>query len=156
VKSVKLLGESLVLFRDRSGDVGLIDSACAHRRVNLVFGIPEANGLRCPYHGWLYSETGQCLEMPAEPADSTFPGRVKLQSYPVKELGGLIFAYLGPEPAPLLPNWDLFVEPNLLRDVGLQVVNCNWLQMQENDLDPGHVGWLHSYFSDYALERAGH
>lgn len=93
--------------------------------------------------------------MPAEPADTTFPGRVKLDSYPVQELGGLVFAYLGPEPAPLLPNWDLFVEPNVLRDVGLQVVNCNWLQMQENDLDPGHVGWLHAYFSDYVLERMG-
>jgi 5,5'-dehydrodivanillate O-demethylase len=67
----------------------------------------------------------------------------------------LIFAYLGPQPAPLLPRWDLFVEENVLRDIGVQVVNCNWLQMQENDLDPGHAGWLHSYFSNYALERLG-
>ena len=113
-------------------------------------------GLRCPYHGWLYDSSGQCIEMPAEPGDSTFPSRVKLAAYPVQELAGLVFAYLGPEPAPLLPKWDLFVEDNVLRDVGMQVVNCNWLQMQENDLDPGHAGWLHSYFSNYVLERLGH
>ena len=73
----------------------------------------------------------------------------------MQELRGLLFAYLGPEPAPLLPRWDIFVQENVLRDIGLQVVNCNWLQMQENDLDPGHVGWLHWYFSHYALERLG-
>jgi 5,5'-dehydrodivanillate O-demethylase len=155
VKRIKVLGESLVLYRDRKGTLGLVADACAHRRVNLVFGIPEEDGLRCPYHGWMYDETGQCIEMPAEAADSTFPSRVKITAYPVQELGGLIFAYLGPEPAPLLPRWDLFVHDNLLRDIGLQVLPCNWLQMQENDLDPAHLGWLHGYFSNYALERLG-
>ena len=67
-------------------------------------GVPEEDGLRCPYHGWKYDSTGQCIQMPAEPADSTFPSRVKLTSYPVQELGGLIWAYLGPDPAPLLPR----------------------------------------------------
>jgi len=155
VMRVKLLGESLVLYRDRGGKLGLISDTCAHRRVNLAFGIPEDEGLRCPYHGWRYDGTGQCLEMPAESADSNFPSRVQITAYPVEELRGLVFAYLGPQPAPLLPRWDLFVEDNVLRDIGLQVVNCNWLQMQENDLDPGHVGWLHAYFSNYVLERLG-
>src|SRR4051794_8304915 len=76
VQSVHLLGESLVLFRDRKGRLSLISDTCAHRRVNLVFGIPEEDGLRCPYHGWLYDGTGQCLEMPSEPTDSTLPSRV--------------------------------------------------------------------------------
>ena len=70
---------------------------------------------------------------------------MKLAAYPVQELARLVFASLGPEPAPLLPRWDLFVEDNVLRDVGMQVVDCNSLQMQENDLDPGHAGWLRSY-----------
>jgi len=155
VQPVKILGDSLVLYRDRSGKLGLVSDTCAHRRVNLVFGIPEEDGLRCPYHGWLYDGTGQCLAMPAEPADSTFPSRVKIVAYPVQELGGLVFAYLGPEPAPLLPNWDIMVAKGVLRDIGLQVVPCNWLQMQENDLDPAHLQWLHGYFSNYALERLG-
>ena len=62
VKAVRLLGESLTLFQDRQGRLGLIDQRCAHRRVDLKYGIPENEGLRCPYHGWLYDRTGQCLE----------------------------------------------------------------------------------------------
>lgn len=155
VKRVKLLGESLVLYRDRSGTLGLIGDTCAHRRVNLAFGIPETVGLRCPYHGWRYDGTGQCVEMPDEAKDSTFPSRVQIPAYPVKELAGVIFAYLGPDPAPLLPNWDLFVAENVVHDIGFQVLDCNWLQIQENDLDPAHLEWLHGYFSNYALERIG-
>ena len=155
VKAVRVLGEDLVLFRDRSGNLALIEGRCAHRRVELRFGIPEKEGLRCAYHGWLYSPTGQCLQMPDEAVDSTFPSRVKLQTYPVRELAGVIFAYLGPDPSPLLPNWDLFAMENVGRDVGFQVLNCNWLQVQENDMDPAHLEWLHGYFSNYALERMG-
>ena len=89
-KAIRLLGEDLVLYKDESGTFGLIDASCAHRRVNMLWGIPEPKGLRCSYHGWLYDETGQCLEMPAEPADSTFPSRVQLKAYPVETLGGLV------------------------------------------------------------------
>ena len=154
-KSVRLLGEDLTLYKDRSGNIGLLESACAHRRVNLLYGIPEERGLRCPYHGWLYDETGQCLEMPAEAPDSTFPERVKLQAYPVQQLAGLIFAYMGPVPAPLVPNWDLFAHENVVRDIGISVVPCNWLQIMENSLDPVHVEWLHQYYTNYVLQRAG-
>jgi 5,5'-dehydrodivanillate O-demethylase len=152
---VRLLGESLVLYRDRRGALGLLGDRCAHRRVNLAFGIPEPEGLRCPYHGWLYDATGQCLEMPAEADDSTFPTRVQILAYPVQELAGLVFAYLGPQPAPLLPRWDLFVCDGVVRDIGIQEVACNWLQMQENDIDPAHTTWLHHHFSNYALKRIG-
>jgi len=155
-KAVRILGESLVLYKDRQGRLGLVDEACAHRRVNLLYGIPEADGLRCPYHGWLYDRMGQCLEMPAEAADSTFKCRVKIKAYPVEELGGLIFAYLGPEPVPLVPRWYPFVLENALRDIGWAVVPCNWLQVMENSLDPVHGEYLHRYFSNYVLERLGH
>jgi len=155
VKEIKLLGESLVLYRDRSGQLGLIGDTCPHRRISLLYGIPETDGLRCPYHGWMFDQTGQCIEMPAEPADSTFPCRVKIAGYPVQELAGLIFAYLGPEPIPLLPRWDLLVWDNVLRDTGSAVIPCNWLQIMENSLDPVHVEWLHGRFSDYVLERQG-
>ena len=84
----------------------------------MLYGVPEDEGLRCPYHGWMFNETGQCIEMPAEAPDSTFPSRVKMAGYPVQELCGLIFAYLGPEPVPLLPRWDMFVWDNVLRDIG--------------------------------------
>ncbi len=154
-KSVRLLGEDLTLYKDRGGNIGLLESACAHRRVNLLYGIPEERGLRCPYHGWLYDETGQCLEMPAEAPDSTFPERVKLQAYPVQQLAGLIFAYMGPAPAPLLPRWDVLVRENVERDIGLSMVPCNWLQIMENSMDPVHAEWLHNYYTNFVLQRLG-
>ncbi len=154
-KSIKLLGESMTLFRDLQGRLGLIGQRCAHRGVDLVHGIPENEGLRCIYHGWMYDATGQCLEQPAEPPESVFKEKVKLPAYPVQELGGLIWTYLGPEPAPLLPRWELFVQENVLRHVGVSVVPCNWLQCQENALDSTHAEWLHGHFGDYVMDRRG-
>jgi 5,5'-dehydrodivanillate O-demethylase oxygenase subunit len=158
VKAVKLLGESLVLYRDQQGRPGLVGSHCAHRRMSLALGIPESEGLRCAYHGWLYGRDGKCLEQPYEQAEdptSTFKDRVSILSYPVQELGGLIFAYLGSHPVPLLPRWELFVRDGVLRDIGSAVIPCNWIQIMENSLDPVHVEWLHQHFYNYVQERLG-
>ncbi len=151
-KEVRLLGEDLVLYKDRSGTLGLIDRVCAHRRVNLAYGIPEEHGLRCMYHGWLYDETGQCIQQPFEETvhpEGRFKEKVKLAGYPVEELSGLVFAYLGPEPVPLLPHWEQLVWDNTVRDIAITQIPCNWLQCQENSLDPIHVQWLHSYMGSY-------
>src|SRR5712692_2777443 len=121
---LRLLCEDLVLYKDRSGTFGLIEPRCPHRRMGLVYGIPEEHGLRCPYHGWLYDESGQCVEQPGEPTGSTFKDRIQLTSYPVQELGGLIFAYLGPQPVPLLPRYDVFVWDNAIRDIGGTMLPC--------------------------------
>ena len=154
-KAIRLLGEDLVLYKDESGTLGLIDASCAHRRVNMLWGIPEPTGLRCPYHGWLYNETGQCLETPAEPAESNFASKVKLKAYPVQTLGGLVWAYLGPQPAPMIPHYYPFVEEGRVRSIGWTHVTCNWLQIMENSLDPIHAEYLHGYFSKYVLQRLG-
>ncbi len=153
-RPVKLLGESLVVFRDRSGRYGLVQDACAHRNANLLWGIVEDKGLRCPYHGWLYDVDGQCLEQPAEPPDSTFKDKVKIKAYPVEQLGGMLWTWLGPEPRPLVPPWEAFVKEGV-RDIGWAILPCNWLQIMENSLDPIHTEWLHAYFSNYILERLG-
>jgi 5,5'-dehydrodivanillate O-demethylase len=153
VKGVRLLGESLTLFKDRNGRLGLISQRCPHRGVDLKHGIPEDEGLRCPYHGWMFDTTGQCVQQPCEEPENNFKDSVKLSSYPVEELGGLIWAYLGPEPAPLLPRWDLFVVDKAFRQIGTTVVPCNWLQCQENSVDTVHVEWCHGRFGLYALER---
>ncbi len=155
VKAVRLLGESLTLFKDRQERLGLIAQRCAHRSVDLKYGIPENEGLRCPYHGWMYDTTGQCIDQPAETAEMTFKLRVKLRSYPVQELGGLIWTYLGPKPEPLLPRWDLFVLDNVFRQIGTTVIPCNWLQCQENSVDSVHTSYCHGRFGLYAMERLG-
>ncbi|HVO95026.1 MAG TPA: Rieske 2Fe-2S domain-containing protein, partial [Terriglobales bacterium] len=157
-KAVRILGEDLVLYRDRQGRPGLIGPQCAHRRMSMLLGIPEQDGLRCPYHGWLYDRSGKCLEQPyeqAEDPDSTFKDRIRMPAYPVEELGGLIFAYLGPQPAPLLPRWELFMRDGVWRDIGAAIIPCNWLQIMENSLDPVHVEWLHQHFFNYVQERLG-
>lgn len=95
VVPVTLYGRRLVLFRDDEGELGLIGRHCAHRGADLCFGRREDNGLRCPFHGWHFDRTGQCVEQPAEPEDSTMYKTIKLPSYPVVEKDGLILAYMG-------------------------------------------------------------
>jgi len=158
VRAIRLLGEDLVLYRDQSGTLGLVGNRCAHRRVHLLFGIPCDVGLRCPYHGWRYDETGQCIEQPYDEAEGndTFKESVQIPAYPVIERKGMIFAYLGPKPAPLFPAWDLFMWDDVYYDIGSCVIPCNYLQIMENSLDPVHVEWLHTHFSNYVLKRLGH
>lgn len=157
-KQIRLLGEDLVLYRDRSGTFGLIEPLCPHRRINLLYGIPLEHGIRCPYHGWAFNETGQCIEQPYEEEvdpEAHFKDKIKTKAYPAQELGGLIWAYLGPQPAPLLPRWEPIVRENSIRDIGYSVLPCNWLQIQENSLDPVHVEWLHQDFANYVLDHLG-
>jgi 5,5'-dehydrodivanillate O-demethylase len=155
VLAVKLLGENLALYRTEKAVMGLVAQRCPHRGASLAYGIPEDNGLRCPYHGWLFSTSGNCLEQPAEPADSTFKDRVKIPAYPVQELGGLIWAYLGPEPAPLLPRFEIFARPDMDHDVGISRLPCNWVQVAENTVDPLHIEYLHMKYTNYVHRRLG-
>ena len=154
-KRVRLLSEDLILFKDRSGTFGLIAEACPHRRASLAYGIPTDDGIRCPYHGWKFDGTGACTEQPNEPEGSWFKAKVATTGYPVEVLGGLIFAYLGPQPAPLLPRWPGFVGSGLIRTIGWCRVPCNWLQIMENSLDPIHTEWLHGHMSEFVREQRG-
>jgi Phenylpropionate dioxygenase and related ring-hydroxylating dioxygenases, large terminal subunit len=139
----RILGEDLVLFRDDRGRVGLLTLRCSHRGTSLEFGHLENGGLRCCYHGWLYDVEGRILETPGEPADSTFKERVPHPAYKVQELAGIVFAYLGPEPAPLLPRYDVLVREDGVRSMSARIVHCNFLQMVENSVDQHHFKWLH-------------
>ena len=104
---VKLLSERLLAWRDTQGRFALTDEFCAHRGVSLWFGRNEQNGLRCPYHGWKYDHTGQCIEVPSEPSESGFCQKIKLKSYPLVERGGILWAYMGPpEKQPPFPEFE--------------------------------------------------
>ncbi|MEE8518594.1 MAG: Rieske 2Fe-2S domain-containing protein [Dehalococcoidia bacterium] len=155
VLPVRILGEDLVLFMTLKGDMGLVHNRCPHRQTGLQYGIPDDEGLRCAYHGWLTGPTGQCLDTPLEAADSTFKERIKIKAYPVQELGGLVWAYMGPGEPPLLPRWDLFVLPNAIRQIGITEIPCNWLQCHENTGDPTHSVWLHGELFKYVLKKQG-
>jgi 5,5'-dehydrodivanillate O-demethylase oxygenase subunit len=154
-KRMRLLGEDLVLFKDRQGRLGLIAEQCPHRRASFAFGIPTQDGIRCPYHGWEYSAQGKCLNQPNEPDNCAFRDKVATDAYPVQELGGVLFAYLGPLPAPLLPRFDGFVVEGAIRMLGRVVLPVNWLQIMENSLDPIHTEWLHGHQHEFQKEQEG-
>ncbi|MFG0317662.1 MAG: Rieske 2Fe-2S domain-containing protein [Planctomycetota bacterium JB042] len=156
VVPVRILGEDLALFRDAAGRFGLVEARCPHRGASLAHGWVDGEGLRCPYHGWRFDRGGRCLDAPAAGADAPRSGAgVDVRAYPVRELGGLLFAYLGPAPAPLLPRFDALVEENALRDVGQALLPCNFLQIMENSVDPLHVEWLHGRALRDRRRRAG-
>jgi len=141
---VQILGETLVLFRDRKGRVGLLDDRCAHRGASLCYGRVEERGIACPYHGWLYDTKGNCLETPAEPRESKFHLTVKQRAYPVQKLVGLLWAYLGPLPAPLIGHFDIWYRKGGCRKIFIQPrLDCNWFQAMENSMDPAHLQILH-------------
>ena len=151
---IRHLGEDFVLFRDGQGRVGMVDKACPHRRASLELGRCEAGGLRCCYHGWLFDTAGQCLEMPAEPAGSPLHKDVKIRAAQVQEVGGLIFAYIGPDPAPRLPRYDLLYREDCDRTVYGKQDHCNWAQRAENGVDPYHSMSLHaSVYPSMAMKR---
>ncbi|MGA4837581.1 Rieske 2Fe-2S domain-containing protein [Streptomyces sp. G45] len=153
LRKVRLLGEDLVLYRLADGTAHLLEDRCPHRGVALSYGMLEARGIRCPYHGWMFDGSGRCLEQPGEPADAAFARRVRARSYPVRELGGLVFAYLGPGPAPELPRYDLFCWDDAIRDVGHATVPANFAQIMENAVDLDHVAWLHGRYSQWLSGR---
>jgi phenylpropionate dioxygenase-like ring-hydroxylating dioxygenase large terminal subunit len=140
---VRLLGEDLVAFRDSSGRVGLVDHACPHRGAPMVFGRNEDDGLRCVYHGWKFGTDGRCQDMPAEPANSPMCARMKITAYPVQERNGMLWAYMGTDPAPPLPQleWNLVPEEQVA--ISIRVQECNWLQALEGEIDSAHAAILH-------------
>ena len=146
---VRILGEDLVAYRDKSGTVGLLELHCPHRGTSLEFGLVGETGIRCCYHGWLFDADGTILEIPGEPADSTLKERLFHGAYPIHEAFGLVFAYLGPpEEKPAFPIYDNLVRPGYKVIPGQKYFYpCNWLQIQENTMDATHTAFLHTIVS---------
>jgi len=142
---VKLLGEELVAFRDTNGQVGLIGNHCPHRGASLFFGRNEECGIRCVYHGWKFDVTGQCVDMPNEPAESNFKTKIKATAYPCQERGGIVWTYMGPRPTPPpLPDLEANMLPEASGAIGITMRSCNWLQGLEGDIDTSHLSFLHN------------
>lgn len=142
-KIIRRLGEDLLLFRDEHGRVGLTEPACPHRGTSLEYGWIEAGGLRCCYHGWVFDVTGRCIEQPGEPADSTFKDKVRLKAFPITEIGGIVFAYMGPGEPPPFPRYDFLVREDGERTHDGYLRECNFMNQLDNCLDPVHATILH-------------
>ena len=157
-KNVRVLGEDLILFRDKSGRTGLVYPHCAHRGTSLYYGKVDEQGIRCCYHGWHFDVQGNCLNQPCEPNGGRAREAKRQPWYPVQEQYGLIWAYMGPpERKPVLPRYEclenldegefLEADDSSIGGGGPQIIPCNWLQHYENLVDPFHVVILHSGFS---------
>jgi nitrite reductase/ring-hydroxylating ferredoxin subunit len=141
---VRLLGEDLVAFRDSRGRVGLLKERCPHRQASLFLGRNEECGLRCVYHGWKFDVDGQCVDMMNEPEELGFAPKIRTGAYPTVEMGGLIWAYLGPaERRPPLPCFAWTQAPATHRHVSKVLQESNWLQGLEGGIDTSHAPILH-------------
>jgi phenylpropionate dioxygenase-like ring-hydroxylating dioxygenase large terminal subunit len=149
---VRILGEDLVAFRDSDGNVGLLDAHCPHRLADLFFGRNEECGLRCVYHGWKFDINGECVDMPNEPAESNFKSKIRTTAYPCREAGGVIWSYMGPPDKPAdFPQLEWTRVPETHRFVGKVLVEANYLQTMEGELDNSHVAFLHSTLDQRSL-----
>ena len=145
-KFVRVLSEDLVIFRDKSGRMGLIADKCAHRSASLVYGRVEERGISCVYHGWLYDCEGNILETPPERNDAIMKS-VKTTAYPVQEYLGMVWAYMGPQPAPPMIHYDtLFRKDGTRKWLIHPRLDANWFQAMENSMDPAHLQVLHQEF----------
>jgi phthalate 4,5-dioxygenase len=141
---VKLLGEELIAFRTTSGAVGLMQNSCPHRGASMFFGRNEEEGLRCVYHGWKFNVNGACVDMPSEPAESNFKNKVRARSYPLRERGGVIWAYFGPrETPPPLPDLEANMLPEGESSIYNIYIQSNWMQNWEGEMDTVHAAFLH-------------
>ena len=144
-KPIRIMSEDLVLFRDDKGEVGLLGIKCAHRCADLSYGRVEDGGLRCVYHGWLFDKDGACLDQPGEPEGGVNRHRVHQLSYPTKEAGGAIWAYMGPGEPPEFNAFPAVIAPDAYRLNARWYSSCNWLQALEGDIDPVHTQFLHRH-----------
>ena len=143
--AVRILSEDLALFRDERARPGLLGIHCSHRGADLSYGRIEDGGLRCLYHGWLYDIDGNCLDQPGEPEGSTFKDKVRHLAYPCAESGGIIFTYMGPGEAPLLPAYEFLEVSEEHRYVSKYFQECNYQQGNEGNIDPQHNRFLHRH-----------
>ena len=143
---MRVLGEDLVIFRDKQGRLGLLADHCAHRGASLVYGRVEERGISCAYHGWLFDTAGNILETPPERNEAIMRS-VRQTAYPIEVRLGLVWAYLGPQPAPVMPHYDTLFRPDGHRSILVHPqLDCNWLQAMENSVDPAHLQVLHQEY----------
>lgn len=146
-KKIIVLGEELPAFRDTRGVVGIIDQYCPHRGANLWLGRNEECGIRCVYHGWKFDTDGRCVDMPTSYPDLNAKDLIRIKSYPAREWGEMIWAYMGPADAmPELPDLEMALLPASHRYVSKKWQDCNWVQALEGSIDTAHFTFAHLSF----------
>ena len=143
---VRMLGETLVLFRAKDGRVAAASNTCPHRGGSLMHGVCHYRGtVACPYHGWVFDEAGECVAVLSEGPESAMPGKARLRIYPTAEYKGLVFVWMGKgEPVPIgneIPP-EFFEGRETALFISARQWDVNWRVALENSLD-SHVMYVH-------------
>ena len=150
---VQLFGEELVLFRDGSGNPGLIGRYCAHQGLDMAYGQLEKDGIRCIFHGWLFDSCGKVVVSGDWVEGGEKRMAVGQPAYPCTEAGGVVFAYMGPGNPPALPPYEFLSVPAENRAVTKIFSSCNYLQANEGNIDPVHLSFLHRNLQDSERDK---
>jgi phthalate 4,5-dioxygenase len=143
-RRVRLLGEDLVAFRGSDGNIGLLDEACPHRRASLALARNENCALRCLFHGWQMDVAGNVVGVPSEPDGARFASKVKARSYAVREVAGVVWAYIGGSEPSQFPAYAFQSLPETQIRITRAHIRCNWVQVVEGFLDSSHISHLHA------------
>jgi phenylpropionate dioxygenase-like ring-hydroxylating dioxygenase large terminal subunit len=139
---VRILGEKVVVFRTRNG-IHAFKDLCIHRGSALSLGKVEDDQLVCPYHGWKYNESGNCVCIPAQRADEKIPQRAKAVVFSCVERYGLVWVCIGEEPAPI-PSFPQFDDPTFRTlTYGPYLIQATAPRIIENFLDFSHLMFVH-------------
>jgi phthalate 4,5-dioxygenase oxygenase subunit len=144
---IRILGEDLMAFKDTEGHIGAVEELCPHRLAPLYIGRNEESGIRCLYHGWKFDVSGECVDMPNEPAESTFKTKVHLRSYATNVHAGVIWIYMGDQDrVPGFPVYLWTTVPETHRVAARWIQEANWMQSLEGGIDTSHASFLHRRF----------
>lgn len=145
-RRVELLGVRLVAYRDEAENAHVLSDTCIHRGGSLSKGKVVGDCLQCPYHGWQYSGDGQCASIPSMEGKKP-PARARIDSYPVHEAYGVVFAFLGDlpkaerPPVPVVEEWDK--EGWRVGEPVVFEIDAFYERSIENGLDPVHNEFVH-------------
>ncbi len=142
--SLKLLGEDVVFYRTEDGKPVALEDACPHRKLPLSMGNLRGDTVECGYHGLTFDCSGSCVLAPTQ---GQIPGSARVRSYPVADKWDLLWIWMG-DPALAnedeifeVPNFD---DPTWGKTGGDAItIDCNYLWVTDNLLDPSHVAWVH-------------
>ncbi len=152
---VRLFGEDFVAFRATDGRVGFLNEGCPHRGVSLALARNEDCALTCIFHGWKIDVSGKVVDVPSEPTGSTLASKVRVYHYPVHEAGGLVWVWLGQGVTPPFPNYEFTALPENQSVASGSIMNVNWIQGLEANLDSSHLTTLHQSWLNMGAGKEG-
>ena len=144
ILSKTIIGERIIIFRDKQGSISALEDRCCHRNVQLSLGYYQQGHVVCGYHGWEYDGNGNCVKIPSQLSDTKIPPTAKIKSYPVKELNKWLWVFVGdPQKAdqvkavdiPEMGTWPFTYNSHLIKS-DLEVA-------AESLIDPYHIAFVH-------------